>query len=70
MTKLVGKVPLKDLVREATDIIERLCIEAALQLNDNNRASTADMLGLSRQSLYVKLHRYGIEDKGDGGDGQ
>ena len=70
MTKLVGKVPLKDLVREATDIIERLCIEAALQLNDNNRASTADMLGLSRQSLYVKLHRYGIEDKGDGGDGE
>lgn len=71
MTKLVGKVPLKDLVREATDIIERLCIEAALQLNDNNRASTADMLGLSRQSLYVKLHRYGIEDKSDGAsDGQ
>jgi transcriptional regulator PpsR len=66
MTKLVGKVPLKDLVREATDIIERLCIEAALQLNDNNRASTADMLGLSRQSLYVKLHRYGIEDKSEG----
>jgi transcriptional regulator PpsR len=63
MTKLVGKVPLKDLVREATDIIERLCIEAALQINDNNRASAADMLGLSRQSLYVKLHRYGIEDK-------
>ncbi len=70
MTKLVGKVPLKDLVREATDIIERLCIEAALQLNDNNRASTADMLGLSRQSLYVKLHRYGIEDKDGGAEGQ
>ncbi len=70
MTKLVGKVPLKDLVREATDIIERLCIEAALQLNDNNRASTADMLGLSRQSLYVKLHRYGIEDKDTGDGGQ
>ena len=64
MTKLVGKVPLKELVRETTDIIERLCIEAALQLNGNNRANAADMLGLSRQSLYVKLHRYGIEDKG------
>lgn len=63
MTRLVGKVPLKDLVRETTDIIERLCIEAALQLSENNRASAADMLGLSRQSLYVKLHRYGIEDK-------
>jgi transcriptional regulator PpsR len=68
MTKLVGKVPLKDLVREATDIIERLCIEAALQLNDNNRASSAEMLGLSRQSLYVKLHRHGIEDKGGSDD--
>jgi transcriptional regulator PpsR len=67
MTKLVGKVPLKDLVRETTDIIERLCIEAALQISENNRASAADMLGLSRQSLYVKLHRYGIEDK-SGGD--
>ncbi len=66
MTKLVGKVPLKDLVRETTDIIERLCIEAALQINDNNRASAADMLGLSRQSLYVKLHRYGIEEKPTG----
>jgi hypothetical protein len=28
------------------------------------------MLGLSRQSLYVKLHRYGIEDKPDGDGGQ
>jgi transcriptional regulator PpsR len=60
MTALVGKVPLKDLVRETTDIVERLCIEAALQLNDNNRASTAEMLGLSRQSLYNRLERFGI----------
>jgi transcriptional regulator PpsR len=60
-TRLVGKVPLKDLVRESTDIIERLCIEAALELNGDNRASAAEMLGLSRQSLYVKLHRYGID---------
>ena len=61
-TKLVGKVPLKELVRESTDIIERLCIEAALQMNGDNRAGAAEMLGLSRQSLYVKLHRYGIDD--------
>ena len=60
-TRLVGKVPLKELVRESTDIIERLCIEAALQMNGDNRASAAEMLGLSRQSLYVKLHRYGID---------
>jgi transcriptional regulator PpsR len=64
-TRLVGKVPLKELVRESTDIIERLCIEAALQMNGDNRANAAEMLGLSRQSLYMKLHRYGIDDTAD-----
>lgn len=61
-TDLVGRVPLKDLVRDTADIIEKLCIEAALKLTDNNRASAADMLGLSRQSLYIKLRRYGITE--------
>lgn len=61
-TELVGRVPLKELVRESTDIIEKLCIEAALQLTGDNRASAADMLGLSRQSLYVKLRKYGLGD--------
>ncbi|MFK8029527.1 MAG: transcriptional regulator PpsR [Gammaproteobacteria bacterium] len=60
MTELVGRVPLKDLVKETTDMIERLCIDAALKMTSNNRASAADMLGLSRQSLYVKLRRFGI----------
>jgi transcriptional regulator PpsR len=62
LTELVGRVPLKELVRETTDVIERLCIEAALELSGDNRASAADMLGLSRQSLYVKLRRYGLGD--------
>jgi transcriptional regulator PpsR len=64
-TDLVGRVPLKDLVRDTADIIEKLCIEAALRLTDNNRASAADMLGLSRQSLYIKLKRYGIDEAPD-----
>jgi transcriptional regulator PpsR len=67
MKQLVGNVPLKELVRETTDMIERLCIEAALELTNDNRASAADMLGLSRQSLYAKLHRFGIGDL-SGGD--
>lgn len=62
LTELVGRVALKDLVRETTDVIERLCIEAALELTGDNRASTAEILGLSRQSLYVKLRRYGLGD--------
>jgi transcriptional regulator PpsR len=64
LTELVGRVPLKDIVRDTTDLIEKLCIEAALALTQDNRASAAEMLGLSRQSLYVKLHRYGLGDLG------
>lgn len=60
MTELVGRMPLKDIVRETTDLIEQLCIEAALQLTHDNRASAAEMLGLSRQSLYIKLRRFGL----------
>jgi transcriptional regulator PpsR len=60
-TELVGRVPLKDIVNESTLLIERLCIEAALKISDNNRASAAEMLGLSRQGLYSKLKRVGLE---------
>jgi DNA-binding NtrC family response regulator len=57
-------MPLKEIVGETVDLIEKLCIEAALKLTKNNRASAADMLGLSRQSLYVKMRRFGL-DRGD-----
>jgi transcriptional regulator PpsR len=59
---MVGRVPLKDLIRDAADVIEKMCIEAALRQTNNNRASASDLLGLSRQSLYMKLKRYGLED--------
>jgi transcriptional regulator PpsR len=62
LKELVGRVALKDLVRETSDMIEKLYIEAALELTGDNRASAAEMLGLSRQSLYVKLRRYGLGD--------
>lgn len=39
-------------------MIERLCIDAAHERTGDNRASAADLLGLSRQALYIKLHRY------------
>jgi transcriptional regulator PpsR len=65
LTELVGRVSLKEIVRESTDLIERLCIEAALTHTADNRASAAEILGLSRQSLYSKLHRHGIGNLGD-----
>ncbi len=61
-SELVGRVPLKELIREAADVIEVMCIEAALRQTDNNRASAAELLGLSRQSLYLKLRRHGLAD--------
>jgi transcriptional regulator PpsR len=61
-SSLVGKVPLKDLMRESLDVIEKICIEAALDHTNNNRAYAAEILGLSRQSLYIKLRRHGLED--------
>jgi transcriptional regulator PpsR len=62
LTQLVGKVPLKKIVTETTDIIEKLCILAALELTMSNRASAAELLGLSRQGLYIKMRRFGIID--------
>ncbi len=67
LTELVGRVSLKEIVRESTDLIERLCIEAALAYTADNRASAAEILGLSRQSLYSKLHRHGLGNL-SGGD--
>jgi transcriptional regulator PpsR len=62
LAELVGRVSLKELVRETTDMVEQMCIEAALELTNDNRASAAQILGLSRQGLYAKLRRYGIDD--------
>ena len=68
LTELVGRKPLKEIVRESTDLIERMCIEAALVHTSDNRASAAEILGLSRQSLYSKLHRHGLGNLSDKAD--
>lgn len=57
LMQLVGRVSLREIVAETTEVIERMCIEAALNLTGNNRASAAEILGLSRQSLYSKMNR-------------
>ena len=70
LTQLVGRVSLREIVAETTDVIEQMCIEAALSLTGNNRANAAEVLGLSRQSLYSKLKRHGVGnlDSDPGGD--
>ncbi|HET9134956.1 MAG TPA: transcriptional regulator PpsR [Gemmatimonadales bacterium] len=69
LTSLVGRVSLRDLVRDTADLVERHFIEAALELTEQNRTSAAEVLGVSRQSLYVKLRRYNLGGDGPRGDG-
>jgi transcriptional regulator PpsR len=68
LTTLVGRVSLRDLVRDTVDLVERHFIEAALELTNDNRTSAAEVLGVSRQSLYVKLRRHRLVAPGGGED--
>ena len=61
--QLVGYSTLRDIVAETTEIIEKMCIETALDLTGNNRVAAAELLSLTRQSLYVKLRKFGLLSK-------
>jgi transcriptional regulator PpsR len=62
LTKQIGKTTLRKLVDDTVAVVEQRYIEAALDLTGGNRTAAAELLGLSRQSLYVKLARYMLED--------
>lgn len=55
------KTSLRSLVRASMDVMERRFIEEALDQTRGNRTAAAELLGLSRQSLYAKLGRYGLD---------
>jgi len=61
----VGKTPLRKLVRDTVSVVEQHYVKAALELAEGNRTAAAEILGLSRQSLYAKLNRYGLEGDTD-----
>jgi transcriptional regulator PpsR len=63
MNETVGKTPLRKLVKSTVEVVEQHYVRAALQLANGNRTTAAEILGLSRQSLYAKLDRYSIDDK-------
>jgi transcriptional regulator PpsR len=66
MGERIGRLPLLELIREAGGVIERHYIEEALRRSKGNRTVAADILGLSRQSLYTKLARHGIDGEAAG----
>ena len=61
----MGRLPLPVLVRNTSAVVERASIEQALRTANGNRTAAADALGLSRQSLYAKLERYGLHEMRD-----
>jgi transcriptional regulator PpsR len=66
VSEQIGKSSLRKLVKNTVSIVEQHYVKEALELAKGNRTATAELLGLSRQSLYAKLGRYGLDDKGPG----
>ena len=66
VTDRIGKTPLPIITREIAEVVERHCITTALRLANGNRTAAAEILGVSRQSLYAKLDRYRIDDTPEG----
>jgi DNA-binding NtrC family response regulator len=59
----VGKQPLLEVVREATEKLERMMIVSRLAEMMGNRTATAESLGISRKSLFNKMRQYGLGDE-------
>ena len=60
----VYTTPSCTLCRRAVEDLERQHIESTLQAFKNNRARTAEALGISKKTLYLKLKRYGMGEPG------
>jgi transcriptional regulator PpsR len=64
LSEQIGKTTLRELVKRTVAEVEQHYVEKALELTGGNRTAAAELLGLSRQSLYAKLDRYGLHDEG------
>jgi two-component system response regulator HydG len=53
-------VPVPNSLVQTKTEAETACIRSALHRNNNNRLRAAAELGISRMTLYKKLHRYGL----------
>ncbi|WP_315755202.1 MULTISPECIES: transcriptional regulator PpsR [unclassified Bradyrhizobium] len=68
LNESVGKTPLRKLVKSTVEVVEQHYVRAALELANGNRTSAAEILGLSRQSLYAKLDRYDLSQPEESDD--
>jgi transcriptional regulator PpsR len=65
LSSQVGTSPLRQLVKETVSVLENHYIQEALKMSGGNRTAAAEILGISRQSLYAKLNRYGLSTGAD-----
>ncbi len=56
----LGRKPLREMVREVTEALERGVIEAALARSQGRKARAARLLGVSRPTLDAKIEAYGL----------
>jgi transcriptional regulator PpsR len=63
----LGTDTMPNLVRDTVEAVERHCIAEALGRVRGNRSAAAELLGVSRQSLYAKLNRYGLDGETEEG---
>ena len=63
----VGIVPLPELLQEATDLAERHLLEAALNRAQGNAMQAAQLLGISAESLWLRMHHHRLSIAGHGG---
>ncbi len=58
--------PFKDIVKRQTQILERELIGKALDDHQGNVTKTAEMLGLSRKGLQIKMKELGLRETAGG----
>jgi transcriptional regulator with GAF, ATPase, and Fis domain len=61
----LGRVSLPELVQEATHLAERHLIRCALARARGHAATAADWLGITPESLALRLMRHGLAADGD-----
>jgi transcriptional regulator PpsR len=61
LSRQSDNVALPELVDGAVGIVERHFITLTLEQTGGNRKAAAELLGVSRQSLYTKLNRYSMD---------
>ena len=57
---LTGEITLAEAVKKVVDRVEKQIIVSRLAQYENNRTATADSLGITRKTLFTKMHELGL----------